>query len=211
MIEVNKLSYAYEEGAIIKYPDFKVNGGETQLVLGESGCGKTTLLHLLAGLRQMQSGTIKIDNTELSGLSTKDLDKFRGENIGIVYQQNYFIQSLNIKDNLSVLPYLTGTNRLDSILERLNINHLKERYPNQLSEGQKQRANIARSVMNSPQLILADEPTSALDNKNCMQVVELLQEESKANNAALIIVTHDDRLRSIFSNHIELSPINIVQ
>jgi putative ABC transport system ATP-binding protein len=111
-------------------------------------------------------------------------------------------------DNLLVSPYAASKRKAREIAHRLNIEDFLHRYPNQLSVGQQQRATIARAVMNGPKLILADEPTSALDNKNCLKVIDLLLEEAKTNDAALIIVTHDDRLRSEISNCIELKAIS---
>ena len=106
-----------------------------------------------------------------------------------------------------VSPYAADRNRARTIADRLNIGDVLQRYPNKLSVGQQQRATIARAVMNSPKIILADEPTSALDNKNCSQVIDLLIEEAAANKAALIIVTHDDRLRSEVNDCIELNSL----
>lgn len=207
MVQTSNLMYQYPGSIPIPFPDLRVEAGQALLIYGESGCGKTTLLHLLAGLRRPTSGQVIIRGDKFSDLSSPGMDQFRGRNIGIVYQQSYFIESLSILDNLLVSPYAAGKSKAKDIANRLDIGGLLFRYPNQLSVGQQQRAAIARAVMNGPKLMLADEPTSALDNKNCSQVIDLLLEEAAANDAALIIVTHDDRLRAEISNCIDLKTV----
>lgn len=207
MIQTLDLTYQYPGSSPIIFPDLKVEAGHALLVTGESGCGKTTLLHLLAGLRRPSNGKVLVDNINVSDLSSSKMDQYRGQNIGIVYQQPYFIESLSIIDNLMISPYTLNRSAADKIAGRLNIKELLQRYPHQISVGQQQRATIARAVMIGPKLILADEPTSALDNKNCRQVIELLREEAITNDASLIIVTHDDRLKSEIQNSIELNSI----
>lgn len=207
MIKIKKLSYKYPDGPLIQFPDFEVKEGESLLVLGESGSGKTTLLHLLAGLLRPSSGEIWVNNTPLSQIDNAQMDQFRGEHIGLVYQKNYFIESLSVLDNLIISPYCTKKSRVKTIAKRLGILDTLNRYPKQLSVGQQQRASIGRAVMNLPQLLLADEPTGALDYNNCLNVITLLLDEALANNAALVIVTHDDRLKGEVDNSIELFPI----
>ena len=207
MIWTKNLAYQYLGSKPIVFPDLKLDTGKALLICGETGCGKTTMLHLLAGLRLPTSGEVHIGEDKISAFSPARLDQFRGQHIGIVYQQSYFVQSLTILDNLLVSPYAEGKRKATEISKRLYINEYLGRYPNELSVGQQQRASIARAVMNKPKVLLADEPTSALDNKNCTLVIELLTEEAAANNAALIIVTHDDRLKSEINDFIELKAI----
>lgn len=209
MIKINNLSYQYPNTETLYFPDFEVAAGRALLVRGESGCGKTTLLHLLAGLRKPTDGEILIDGKAVSEMSSAKMDQFRGKHIGLVYQKPYFIESLSVLDNLLISPYAGTKSRAKAVANRLHINNFLHRLPSQLSVGQQQRATIARAVMNEPKLLLADEPTSALDNKNCTQVIDLLLEEALANNAALIIVTHDDRLQSEIRESVELSPVTI--
>ncbi len=189
------------------FPNLRVAAGHALLISGESGCGKTTLLHLLAGLRRPTSGEVIINEKKVSDLSPPLMDQFRGRNIGIVYQQPYFIESLSVFENLLISPYAVNKSKVKAIANRLNIRDTLYRQAHQLSVGQQQRATIARAVMNNPKLILADEPTSALDNKNCAQVIDLLLEEAIANDAALIIVSHDDRLRSEITDCVNLATI----
>ena len=207
MIMTKHLMYQYPGSAPLSFPDISVAPGHALLICGESGCGKTTLLHLLAGLRKPTSGQVIIGENKISDFSAAKLDQFRGQHIGIVYQQPYFLQSLSVLDNLLVSPYAGSKGKVKTIAKRLDICPLLARSPHQLSVGQQQRAAIARAVMNKPTLLLADEPTSALDNKNCTQVIDLLLEEALANDAALIIVTHDDSLRSEIEDCVELAAI----
>jgi len=211
MLSTNGLTYQYPNSTLIQFPDLEVEEGHALIVYGESGCGKTTLLHLLGGLLQPRSGQINIDQTTLSEMSNSRRDEFRGQNIGIVYQQFYFIESLSIRDNLRISPFSKNHDRTHKIIERLGLEESASKYPHQLSVGQKQRACIARAVTNSPKLILADEPTSNLDNKNCSKVIDLLMEEAYWNDAALVIVTHDDRLRSEINDCIDLTELSKVQ
>lgn len=205
MIQTRSLTYQYPASTSISFPDIRVEPGHALLICGESGCGKTTLLHLLAGLRQPTTGQVVVEGETISDFSPAEMDQYRGQHIGIVYQQTYFIESLSILDNLLLSPYGKSQLKAKNIAKRFQINDLLFRYPHQLSVGQQQRASIARAVMNKPKLLLADEPTSALDNKNCGLVIDLLLEEALAYDAALIIVTHDDRLREEISDSVDLN------
>lgn len=209
MIEVKDLTYHYKIDQPISFPDFKYEQGEQALILGESGCGKTTLLHLLSGLLKPKGGYVSINGKKLNVLSGGQLDQFRGANIGIVFQTPHFIEALSVKENLQFAQTLAGNkkdlNTIKQILGDLSIDHKLNDSVKNLSQGEKQRVTIARALVNHPKLILADEPTSALDDKNCHAVIKLLKEQAKKNNATLLIVTHDNRLNDEFEQKLKLS------
>jgi ABC-type lipoprotein export system ATPase subunit len=209
MISVSNLSFNYTSQSSIAFPNFTVRKGEHVLLLGESGSGKTTLLHLLGGLLRGYAGSMRIEEVELNSLKESSLDKFRARNLGFVFQRNHLIHALTVEQNLMMPFYLADlpirTERIDEVLSTLNIIEKKKSKISELSQGQAQRVAIARSVVNSPSILLADEPTSALDDKNCAHVISLLIDVAQANNSTLIIATHDLRLKEIVKNQISLN------
>ena len=207
MIKTESLKFSYDGKKYFDFPDINLDSGENLLIIGNSGIGKTTLLHLLAGILKPESGSINISGTDISKFSDTELDKFRGDNIGIVFQKPHFISSLTINENLKLAQYLSRSKTsgdAKKILESLNIEDKYHQKPNQLSEGEKQRASIALALINSPNLILADEPTSSLDDFNCDNVIKLLKTQAKDHKAQLIVITHDARLKKHFKNNLNL-------
>ena len=209
MLKTENLGYAYSGSTPLQFPDIQCAKGEHWLVLGESGSGKTTLLHLLGGLLSPNEGRIVVGDTEMNKLSRAALDQFRGQHIGIIFQTAHFVQSLTVEDNLALAQSLAGMkvnyNRTKELLSRLGLGHKLKSKPSQLSVGEKQRASIARAIINQPAVILADEPTSALDDTNCKQVIELLEEQAHAAAATLLVVTHDARLKEHIPHQISIA------
>jgi ABC-type lipoprotein export system ATPase subunit len=208
MIQTRQLRYSYSKERTFDFPDIHCEAGKSLLVLGPSGCGKSTLLHLLCGLIKPQSGSIKILDSEIVNMNASMMDSFRGKHIGVVLQKPYFISSLTVKDNLLLFQSLSSvTHTQEFIVKLMNDLGLKgkeNQKPQTLSQGEAQRLSFARALIHKPSLILADEPTSALDDKNAANVAAMLQAHAESVNAALIIVTHDKRLQSIFKTHIEI-------
>lgn len=208
MVKINGLTYNYSSEIQLKFPDFSLSKGEQALILGQSGCGKTTLLHLLSGLLKPNSGDVNIENEDISKMSGAVLDNFRGANIGIVFQTAHFIEALTVKENLTLTQTLAGkskdVDKIKKLLADLGVESKLNAKLNALSVGEKQRVSIARALVNSPALILADEPTSALDDKNCDAVLKLVREQAKKHNSTLLIVTHDKRLKDQFDKRVEL-------
>lgn len=209
MLRTSGLEYAYGQGPRMRFADFSLAKGDHCLLLGDSGSGKTTLLHLLGGLLAPQAGHIYLEDTDLATLSAAALDRFRGQYIGIVFQKSHFIRALTLEENLLLAQRLAGASpdraRVYTLLERLQLGHKLRAKPSALSMGEQQRAAIARAIINQPRLILADEPTSALDDGNCAAVAALLQEQAQTVAATLLIVTHDNRLKDLFPQQIELA------
>ena len=207
MILTKEVEFNYDNQIFFKFQDIDLKSNENLLIIGNSGVGKTTLMHLLAGLLKSNTGSIKLFDQELSQLSSHQLDRFRKKNIGIVFQRPHFVNSLTVKENLQLAQYIANkkdNNRIDSILKNLNIFDKSNKKTNQLSQGEKQRASIALAIVNSPKLILADEPTSSLDDANCSKVIELLKKQATDFGAQLIVITHDSRVKKHFKNSIEL-------
>ena len=208
MITTSALTYKYTDGPQFAFPDMSCSEQEQLLILGQSGVGKSTLLHLLGGLMKPSSGSIIIGNEDITKLSGRRMDTFRGNNIGIVFQQNHFIAALSVVDNLLLAQSLSGVpenkKRCLELLDRLNIGSKSNKNTKSLSQGERQRAAIARAMVNNPKLLLADEPTSALDDDNCEEVAKMLREQAANEGAALVIVTHDGRLKDNISNQIIL-------
>ncbi|MFY7938800.1 MAG: ABC transporter ATP-binding protein [Flavobacterium sp.] len=208
MISTKNITFSYNKDQNFIMPDLFCQAGSTILVTGNSGKGKTTYLHILAGMLQPNSGEILIDNIDFTNLKGSKADKFRGKNIGVVFQKSHFIASLSVLENLEMASWLaTGkkhTKRAKELLTKLDILEQAHKQPSQLSVGQQQRVSIARALMNEPKVLLADEPTSSLDDKNADNVIELLESLSKEYKAALIIVTHDSRIKAKFTNQITM-------
>lgn len=209
MLLTENLVYRYRNGSSLQFPDLRCAAGEHWLLLGPSGSGKTTLLQLLAGLRTPTEGRVLLNDTELSALSGPALDRFRGRQIGIIYQQPHFVRSLRVGENLELARQLAGlpadTDRIQQLLDRLDIGHKLRAKTGELSVGEQQRVAIARALVNAPGLILADEPTSALDDGNANRVSHLLREVAESVGAILVIVTHDARLREQFDRQVLLA------
>jgi|TARA_B100001939_G_scaffold311581_1_gene294219 putative ABC transport system ATP-binding protein len=206
MIETKSLKFSYDGKFVFEFPNIKLKDGENLLILGNSGIGKSTLLHNLAGILTPQSGSIKIFGNDISKFSEIEIDKFRGENIGIIFQRPHFVNSLTVKENLQLAKYL-GKNLEGDIKETLSSLKILDKIdkkPNDLSQGEKQRVSIAIAIINSPKLILADEPTSSLDDSNCNNVVNILKEQASKKNAQLIVITHDSRLKKHFRTSLQL-------
>ena len=207
MISTKGLNFKYNEQASFSFPDINLGKDENLLIIGSSGIGKTTLLHLLAGLLESNSGSINLYGQDISKLTQHQIDKFRGQNIGIVFQKPHFVNSLTVKENLQLAQYLGNKkdqNRIIDILSSLDILDKENKKPKKLSQGEKQRASIAMAIVNSPKLILADEPTSSLDDENCERVIRLLKKQASEFKAQLIVITHDNRLKKHFKKSIKL-------
>lgn len=206
MLETKNLRFKYDNNLELNFPDIKTSK-ENLLILGASGVGKTTFLHLLSGLLKPTNGEIDLLGTKISNLKMSEMDRFRGKNIGIVFQKPHFINSLTVKENLQLAQYISkksDKNRIQSLLESLGIEDKANKKTQNLSQGEKQRVSIALAIVNSPKLILADEPTSSLDDLNCDKVINILKNQASKYKAKLIIITHDYRLKKHFKNTLSL-------
>ena len=206
MLETKNLRFKYDNNLEFNFPDIKTSK-ENLLILGASGVGKTTFLHLLSGLLKPMNGEIDLLGTKISNLKMSEMDRFRGKNIGIVFQKPHFINSLTVKENLQLAQYISkksDKNRIQSLLESLGIEDKANKKTQNLSQGEKQRVSIALAIVNSPKLILADEPTSSLDDLNCDKVINILKNQASKYKAKLIIITHDYRLKKHFKNTLSL-------
>lgn len=208
MLKTQSLRFGYESQKFFEFPDIDLKARETLLVLGKSGAGKTTFLNLIGLLQSPDSGEIFIDSEPTSKIGSKQKAGFRSQKIGIIYQKPYFVNSLNVIENLVLSNFLADTKlnyeRAKNLSTDLGFNDLLYKKVQQLSGGEQQRVCIARALMNNPSIILADEPTSALDDENCDKVADLLVKEANEINASLVIVTHDQRLKNRFQNQITL-------
>ncbi len=203
MLRAKSLKHIYPNGFALSFKDWEIEQGDSWLLSGDSGSGKTTLLHILTGILTPTEGELIIKDTSILKLSSKELDQFRGQNIGIIFQRPHLIKSLTIKENLQLAQSFAGlpvdNKRIDTVLDSLNILSKKNNYINEMSQGQLQRVSIARAVINKPALLIADEPTSSLDDKNAAAVLELLKEQSSINGSTLIVATHDKRVKDVFT------------
>ena len=184
---------------------FNVEKGELAVILGASGAGKTTALNILGGMDSASSGTIKIDEKDLSSCSKKELISYRRTDIGFVFQFYNLIPNLTALENVELAAQVCR-NHFDAclILDKVGMSQRKNNFPAQLSGGEQQRVSIARALAKNPKLLLCDEPTGALDSATGTKVLSLLKNTAKENNIALIIVTHNSKLEEISDKLIRL-------
>jgi putative ABC transport system ATP-binding protein len=189
---------------MIALPNVTVSQGSHTLLLGPSGSGKTTLINCIAGLQGVLSGRVEVAGANMVSMSARERDQLRGTKIGMVMQRLHLISAMTIRANLQLAQRLVGNSVDNPLIERLaealGIVGKLDRYPRQLSQGEAQRAAIARALVNKPALLLADEPTSALDDNNCEAAIRLLLDQAALHGATLIVATHDDRIKSRFAH-----------
>jgi ABC-type lipoprotein export system ATPase subunit len=209
MIELTNIRHRYGDRIVLTLPSFQLSAGEECLILGNSGSGKTTLLHILAGILKPSEGDVKIGGANLNSMNGTALDRFRGQNIGIVLQKLHLIAPISVLQNLLLAQALAGKPADEraalSLLEKLGLASLSKSKPTQLSHGQAQRVAIARAVINRPKLLIADEPTSNLDDRHAEEALQLLRSEAQACGAALILATHDARVKEHIARRLELT------
>lgn len=207
-LRVTDLRHSYGKDQALTLPTWDLAPGGHCLVRGPSGSGKTTLLHAIAGLVTPSAGTIALGNTEITALAAAARDRFRARHIGLIPQTLHLIPAITVADNLRLARRLAGLDqdeaRLRGLLDRLGLAALADRRPKQLSQGQAQRAAIARALVNAPRLLLADEPTAALDDENARAAADLLRDMATAQDATLIVASHDNRVSDRFDAHLVL-------
>ena len=197
ILQTQKINKSYvspvETLTVFRDLDFNLEKGKSFFLFGPSGCGKSTFLNMITGLDEPDSGKVLINN---KNLNISNSSNFLKSDIGIIFQDHYLLNELNIKDNLMIKS--DEEEQLDFLLNFLDIKDIKLKFPYQISNGQKQRVCVARSLMNKPQLIIADEPTSYLDKVNSDKVIDLLVNYTKQFNTSLVVSSHDISYKNLF-------------
>jgi putative ABC transport system ATP-binding protein len=196
-----KKSFAAPTGnllPVLEIADFCLGDGEQMALVGRSGCGKTTLLHVIAGISRPDSGSVKVDGMDLCLMNEAECDRFRAQHIGYVFQTFNLLPGFTALENVLLGMRFAGS-RIDSarakkLLERVGVAHRLHHKPAMLSVGEQQRVAVARALANRPKLLLADEPTANVDTGHQTQVFELLRDTCREENVALLLVTHSPEL-----------------
>lgn len=200
MLEVARLVAGYGGKPVARLPSVSIPAGEAAVIAGPSGSGKTTVLLAIAGLAETLGGTVSIAGVNVADLRGRRRDRHRGRSIGLIFQDLHLVPGLSALDNMLLAPFAGGAKpdraRAVALLERLGVADRRDAHAEKLSRGQAQRVAIARALMMRPQLILADEPTASLDDDACGSVVALLLETARESGAALMVATHDARVRA---------------
>ncbi|MDU1540016.1 ABC transporter ATP-binding protein [Paeniclostridium hominis] len=176
---------------------FEVDKGEFIGIMGPSGSGKTTLLNCIATIDKVTTGNIQIEDKDITTLSRKNIEKFRREHLGFIFQEFNLLDTLTVYENISLALSILGVKgseidkRVKSVANRLGIADILSKFPYEISGGQKQRVACARAIINEPSLILADEPTGSLDSKSARVLLENLSELNESMNSTIMMVTHD--------------------
>ncbi len=197
---------------ILDIPRFSVAAGEQVVLVGRSGCGKTTLLHTIAGISQPDRGTVEIDGTNIVKLSEAQRDRFRALKLGYVFQTFNLLPGFTAYENVLLAMSFSGQKvnreRAKQLLEQVGLGQRLTHRPPQLSVGEQQRVAVARALANQPKLILADEPTANVDAANQQQIIDLLRERCAADRIALILVTHTPEVAQQFDRVENLEDLN---
>ena len=192
---------------VLAVPDFELARDEHCALIGPSGVGKTTLLHVLAGILRPTSGSVTLDGEVLYPAADHD-DRWRATRIGVIPQLLHLLPSLSALDNVRLAQYFVGSaesSTARALLKDLGLQARLNARPERLSVGEQQRVAIARAIVNKPRLLLADEPTSSLDDSNSERAVELLFEAARMTGALLVVATHDARIRERFARQVHLT------
>jgi len=204
MIECQDLGYSYHDGkvktSVLNSLNLSIGKGESIAILGQSGCGKSTLLNLLGGIDKPTQGKVWLNNIDLTTLTEEKTTQLRAQHLGFVYQFHHLLKDFSALDNVAMPLLILGDNKQAALLaasELLSTIGLKDRFdhrPAELSGGERQRVAIARALITQPSCLLADEPTGNLDAKNAADVLSLMIELNQAQNSALVMVTHDEKI-----------------
>ncbi len=200
----------------LKGASFEARFGELLMIVGPSGCGKTTLLSVVCGTLNFDSGRIEVFDHDLSAMSTGEITRFRCKNIGFIFQQFNLIPTLTAVENASVPLLLNGhgtrgaEKTAAALLDQVGLGGKIHSYPNQLSGGQQQRVAITRALAHDPRLVLCDEPTSSLDAATGKKTLELLKERALEPDRCVIIVTHDSRIYHYADRIVEMEDGHVI-
>lgn len=210
-----KKSFRLPDGSplpILDVPKFEVAAGEQMVLAGRSGGGKTTLLHVIAGITKPDSGSVKIAGTEITTLAEVGRDRFRAQNIGYIFQTFNLLPGFTALENVLLGMSFSGLkvdeSRAKQLLDRVGLGKRLTHKPVMLSVGEQQRVAVARALVNKPKLLLADEPTASIDARNQQQVLDLIRETCREENVALVLVTHAPQVAEQFGRIERLDEIN---
>jgi len=218
MLEIRDLKKSYAEPSgnplvIIDIPRLDIGAGEQVVLRGESGGGKTTLLHLISGIVTADSGSIKLDGMELNKFSESARDRIRADKMGYVFQTFNLLPAFtaleNVRLGMTFARKKMNLERAKDLMNRVGLSDRMNYMPNQLSVGQQQRVAVARALANKPRLLLADEPTANVDPANQNRIIELIQEVCREDDVAILLVTHSDEISKRFERVERLEQINL--
>jgi putative ABC transport system ATP-binding protein len=204
LVKVMNLRKVYKTGELeyeaLKGMDFEVEEGDMFMILGPSGSGKTTLLNCLSGIDDPTAGSILINNVDIAKLSDDEKTKFRAENMGFVFQAYNLIDVLTAKENVALPLLARGISEKEAnekaieVLRAHGLGHVVDKFPSQISGGERQRVAVSRALAGNPKIIWADEPTGALDTKTSFMVMDFMKELNERNHQTFVIVTHDEKI-----------------